>query len=121
MALIPTTMQRLHCDCKKTVLSRRKAYVTVIVNFTYTVMEKYYVSRLKSFANSREVAPRLLLQDLLNKTEYINTNNITRVTALTYLVLTERSDKKYEVDTSVGICKCEAGKHGSSANIRRVF
>jgi hypothetical protein len=70
VALIPTTMQRLQCDCKKTVLSRCKAYnVTTILAFTYTVVEKYYVIRLRSFANSREVAPRLLLQALLKKTE----------------------------------------------------
>jgi hypothetical protein len=34
------------------------------------------------------------------------------VTAFTYLVPSERSDEKYEVDISVGICMCEAGKHG---------
>jgi hypothetical protein len=31
------------------------------------------------------------------------------VTAFTYIV---PSDEKYEVDISVGICMCEAGKHG---------
>jgi len=55
-------------------------------------MEKYHVSRLRSFANSREVAPRLLLQALLKKAEYLNTDNITRVTAFTYLVPSEKSD-----------------------------
>jgi hypothetical protein len=63
-----------------------------------------------SIANSREVAPRLLLQvqALLKKAEYLNTDNITRVTAFMYIVPSE----KYEVDISVGICMCEAGKHG---------
>jgi hypothetical protein len=75
-------------------------------------MEKYYVRRLRSFANSREVGSRLLLQALLKKAEYVNTDNITRVTAFTYLVPSERSDEKYGVDISVGICMCEAGKHG---------
>ena len=113
VAIIPTTMQRLQYDCTKTVLSRCKAYtVTALVDFTCTVMEKYYVRRLRSFANSREVAPRLLLQALLNKAEYLNNDNITRVTAFTYLVPSERSDKKYAGDISVGICMCEAGKHG---------
>ena len=107
VAIIPTTMQRLQCD------SRCKAYnVTTLVDFTCTVMEKYYVRRLRSLVNSREVAPRLLLQALLKKAEYLNTDNITRVTAFTYLVPGERSDEKYEVDISVGICMCEAGKHG---------
>jgi hypothetical protein len=75
-------------------------------------MEKYYVRRLRSFANSREAALGLLLQALLKKAEYLNTDNITRVTAFTYLVPSERSDEKYEVDISVGICMCEAGKYG---------
>jgi hypothetical protein len=34
------------------------------------------------------------------------------VTAFTYLVQSERSSEKYKVDISVGICMCEAGKHG---------
>jgi hypothetical protein len=47
---------------KDIVLSRCKAYnVTALVDFTCTVMEKYDVRKLRSFANSREVAPRLLL------------------------------------------------------------
>jgi len=33
------------------------------------------------------------------------------VTAFTHLVPSEKSDEKYEVDISVGICMCEAGKH----------
>jgi len=94
---------------KDIILSRCKAYnVTALVDFTFSVMEKYYVCSLRSFANSREVAPRLLLQALLKKAEYPNTDNITRVTAFTYLVPSEI----YEVDVSVGICMCEAGKHG---------
>jgi len=63
--------------------------VKALVDFTCTVMEKYYVRRPRSFANSSEVAPRLLLQALLKKAEYLNTNNITRVTAFTYLVPSE--------------------------------
>jgi hypothetical protein len=87
--------------------------VTALVDFTCTVIEKYYVRRLRSFANIREVAaPRLLLQALLKKAEYLNTDNITKMTAFTYLVPSERSDEKYEVDISVGICMCEVGKHG---------
>jgi hypothetical protein len=66
-------------------------------------MKKYYVRRLRSFANSREVATRRLLQALLKKADYPNTDNITRVTAFTYLVPSEMSDGKYEVDISVGI------------------
>ena len=90
---------------KDIVLSRCKAYnVTNLVDFTCSVMEKS--------TNSREVAPRLLLTSPLNKAEYLNTDNITRVTAFTYLVPSEKSDEKYEVDISVGICMCEAGKHG---------
>jgi hypothetical protein len=34
------------------------------------------------------------------------------VTAFTYLLPSEWSDEKCEVDISVGICMCEAGKHG---------
>jgi len=34
------------------------------------------------------------------------------VTAFTYLVPSERSDEKCEVDISFGIYMCEAGKHG---------
>ena len=95
---------------KVIVLSRCKAYnVPALVDFTCTVMEKYYVCRLRSFASSHEIAPRLLLQALLKTAEYLNTDNITRVTAFTYLVPSERSDEKYEVDISVGICMCEAG------------
>jgi len=86
--------------------------MTVPIDFTCTVMEKYYVSGLRSFANSREVAPTLLLHALLKKAEYLNTDNITKVTAFTYLVPRERSNEKYEVDISMGICMCEAGKHG---------
>ena len=98
---------------KDIVLSRCKAYnLTALVDFTCTVMEKYYVHRLRSFANTREVVPRLLLQDLLKKAENLNTDNLTRVTAFTYLVRNERRNEKYEVDISVGICICEAGKHG---------
>ena len=98
---------------KDIVLSRCKAYnLTALVDFTCTVMEKYYVHRLRSFSNTREVVPRLLLQDLLKKAVNLNTDNITRVTAFTYLVRNERSNEKYEVDISVGICMCEAGKHG---------
>ena len=50
----------------------------------------------------------------LKKAEYLNADNITRITAFTYLrvVPSERSDEKYEVDISVGICMFEAGKHG---------
>jgi hypothetical protein len=59
------------------------------------------------------VAPRILLLALLQKAEYLNTDNITRVTALKYLVPSERNDEKYEVDISVGICMCEAGKYGN--------
>ena len=78
---------------KDIVLSRCKTYnVTALVEFTCTVMEKYYVRRLRSFANSREVAPRLLLQALSKKAEYLNTENITIVTTVTYLVPSERSD-----------------------------
>ena len=113
MAIIPTTMQRLQCDCIKTVLSRCKVHnVTALVDFTCTVMEKFYVHRIRSSANSREVAPSLLLQALLKKVEYYTTDNISRVTAFTYLVPRARSDEKYEVDISMGICMCEAGKHG---------
>ena len=98
---------------KDIVLSRCKAYnVTALADFTCTVTEKYYVSRLRLFANSRETAPCLLLQALLKKAEYLSTDNITKVTAFTYLVPSERSDEKYEVDISVGICMCEVGKHG---------
>jgi hypothetical protein len=75
-------------------------------------MDKYYVRRLRSFANSREVAPRLLLQALLKKAEYLNSDNITTVREFTYLVPSEKSDEKYEVHISVGICMCGAGKHG---------
>jgi len=48
----------------------------------------------------------------LKKAEYLNADNITRITAFTYLrvVPSERSDEKYEVDISVGICMCEARK-----------
>ena len=34
------------------------------------------------------------------------------MTAFTYLVTSESSKDKYEVDISVGICIFEAGKHG---------
>jgi hypothetical protein len=34
------------------------------------------------------------------------------VTAFTYLVPSEKSDEKYEVYISMGICMCEAGKNG---------
>jgi hypothetical protein len=104
------------------VLSRCTAYnVTALVDFTCTVMEKYYVHRLRSFVKSREVAPRLLLQALLKKAEYLNTDSITRVTAFTYLVPSERSDEKYEVDIS-GVFTCvKQVNMGSSANIRQVF
>jgi hypothetical protein len=81
--------------------------------------------RLRSFANSCEVAARLLLQALLKKAEYLNAANTTRVTAFTYLVPSERSDEKYEVDISVDICMCEADKHGKfcehQAGILRCF
>ena len=78
---------------KDIVLSRCKAYnVTALVDFTSTVIEKHYVRRQRSFANSREVAPRLLLQALLKKAEYLNADNITIVTTVTYLVPSERSD-----------------------------
>ena len=87
-AIIPTTMQMLQCDCTKTVLSRCKAYnLTALVDFICAVMEKYYVRRLRLFANSREVTPRLLLQALLKKAEYLNTDNITMVTAFTSVIL----------------------------------
>ena len=47
---------------KDIVISRCKAYnVTALVDFTCSVMEKDNVCRLRSFANSREVAPRLIL------------------------------------------------------------
>jgi hypothetical protein len=70
---------------KDIVLSRCKTYnVTALIDFTCSVIEKYYVRRLRSFANSCEVAPRLLLKALLKKAQYINTDNITRVTAFTY-------------------------------------
>jgi len=69
--------------------------VTALVDFTCTVIEKYYVRRLRSFANSSEVGPMLLLQARLKKAVYLNTDNITRVTAFTYLVPSERSDEKY--------------------------
>ena len=96
------------------VLSRCKAYnVTALVVFTCSVMEKC--------AKSHEVAPRLLLQALLKKAEYLNTDNITRVTAFKYLVPSEKSDEKYEVDISVGICMCEAGKHGKFCKHQRGF
>ena len=86
--------------------------MTALVDFICTVIEKYYVRKLRSSANSREAAPRFLLQALLMKAEYLNTDNITRVTAFTCLVPSEWSDEKYEVDISVGICMCEAAKDG---------
>ena len=54
---------------KDIVLSRCKIYnKTALVDFTCTEMEIYYVRRLRAFANSREVDPRLLLQALLTFT-----------------------------------------------------
>jgi hypothetical protein len=96
VAIIPANMWRLQCYCTKTVLSRCKAYnVTALVDFTCTVIEKYYVCRLRSFTNSSEVGPMLLLQAPLKKAVYFNTDNITRVIALTYLVPSKRSDETY--------------------------
>jgi hypothetical protein len=34
------------------------------------------------------------------------------VTAFTYLLPSEKSVEKYEVNMSLGICMCNAGKHG---------
>jgi hypothetical protein len=104
VAIIPATMRKLPCDCTKTVLSRCKACnVTALAGLTCTVIEKYQVRRLRSFANSRKVGPRLLSQALLKKAVCPNTDNITRVTVFTYLVASERSDEKYDADISVDI------------------
>ena len=54
--------------------------MTALVDFICTVIEKYYVRKLRSFANSREAAPRFLLQALLKKAEYLNTDNILNFT-----------------------------------------
>jgi Tfp pilus assembly protein PilE len=109
---------------KDIVLSRCKAYnVTALVHFTCTVMEKHYVRRLRSFANSREVAPRNLLQALLKKAEYLNTDNITRVTAFTYLlaVPSEGEMKNMKLTFQWVFACVKQVNTASSTNIRRKF
>jgi len=104
------------------VLSRCKAYnVTALVEFTCAVMEKYYVRRLRSLVNSREVTSRLLIQALLKKAEYLNADNITRFSAFQHLVPSERSDKNMKLTYQWVFACVKQVNMCISGNIRRGF
>lgn len=57
---------------KDNVLCRTVAYNAIaLANFIVTVMEKYYQSKLREFANGRVSGPHLLLAQLLKKAKFI--------------------------------------------------
>lgn len=99
---------------KDMVLGRAKAYNAVsLVDFTVRVMEDYYRSRLRDFANGRISAHRLALEKLSRKKSYLTTcEQIDDYGENRYGVPNSDGTEKYDVDAVLGCCSCKAGMFG---------
>ena len=99
---------------KDVVLGRAKAYnVVAVVNFTVRVMEEYYRTRLRDFANGRVSAQRLLAEKLQTKAAYLSRcDQIEDYGGGKYGVPNSDGTELYCVDASLGCCSCHAGLFG---------
>lgn len=99
---------------KDIVLSRNKAYnVVSLVDFTCTVMEQYYIRRIRKFANSRSDASRLFLKTIKKKIKYLSVDLIAEIDNHTFKVPSQSGDNIYEVNSELGYCTCEHGRLGN--------
>ena len=99
---------------KYIVLSRCKAYNAVaLADFTCTVLEQYYIRRLRNFANGRTDTRRLLLKSQIQLASYLKKGDIRKVDYFNYKVPSSTNPEiLYDVDLNVGFCSCENGKLG---------
>lgn len=99
---------------KDIVLSRCKAYnVVALVDFTCTVLEQYYIRRLRTFANGRTDTRRLFLKSQVQRASYLKKEDIKKVDCFIYKVPSStNSEILYDVDLNVGFCTCENGRLG---------
>ena len=111
---------------KDIVLGRCKAYnVVTLVDFTCTVMEDYYRSRLRNFSQARVHKPRLMLNSLLQKSAYLDRDSIVTVDEDTFFVPSSSATKNddqsdhdsadpvhYVVNHKLGTCTCIAAAIG---------
>jgi len=99
---------------KDVVLGRAKAYnVVAVVDFTVRVMEDYYRTRLRDFANGRVSAQRLLAEKLQTKASYLGAcDQIEDYGQGKYGVPNSDGTELYCVDASLGCCSCRAGLFG---------
>ena len=91
-----------------------KAYnVVAVVDFTVRVMEDYYRTRLRDFANGRVSAQRLLAEKLQTKASYLGAcDQIEDYGQGKYGVPNSDGTELYCVDASLGCCSCRAGLFG---------
>lgn len=100
-------------------LGRCKAYnIVTLVDFTCTVMEDYYRDRLRLFSQARVHKPRLSLESLVWKADYISASDIVDIDDM-YSVPSEKNTSVpvedhvfYFVNCSLGTCTCNAAKSG---------
>lgn len=92
---------------KDYVLCRVKAYsynVLALLDLTCTALENYYKHTLRKFADNRNPSPKLFLQKMIKKTNYLNKDMIIQENDDEFLVLSEEeSSLMYYVDTKSGI------------------
>ncbi|XP_050063383.1 uncharacterized protein LOC114129096 isoform X2 [Aphis gossypii] len=99
---------------KDIVLSRNKAYnVISLIDFTCTVMEQYYIRRIRKFCNGRCNVARLFLNTIKRKIGYLAVENIKSLDNNIFYVPSEKTGEMYEVNISLGCCTCEQGRLGS--------
>lgn len=100
---------------KDIVLSRNKAYnVVSLVDFTSTVMEHYYIRRIRKFCNSRCDVSRLFLLSLQKKVKYLTIEMIEALDNNMFKVPSEKDKTiNYEVNATLGYCTCYQGHLGT--------
>ncbi|XP_029348367.1 uncharacterized protein LOC115034941 [Acyrthosiphon pisum] len=99
---------------KDIVLSRNKAYnVVSLVDFTSTVMEHYYIRRIRKFCNSRCDVSRLFLISLQKKIKYLTIDMIESLENNMFKVPSEKDTEMYEVNATLGYCTCYQGHLGT--------
>lgn len=99
---------------KDIVLRRCKAYNTVaLVDFSATVMEQYYIRRLRDFSHGRCDRKQLFFKTQLNKAKYLAKEVIEKTGSFTFKVPSEQNTEVYDVDIEMGYCSCNIGRLGS--------